>query len=182
MASISSSTPDIVVNAVRNADDKNVINFLLEKKFVIENEHYLKKLKVGAHVIKVQSSPVLNDLYNNYCLPPVSYGNYVILFNLTHESDYDVKVILFNYAVETLNLENNVFSIRILKKIQAISNKSNELINKIQNYVDVNESTTTTMPTKPLNYVEQHVDEGDLGTTVEDETFAAAKRQKLDGV
>lgn len=164
MASINNTTPDIVVNAIRDADEPDVINF------VIENEYYLKKLSVGAHVVKVQSSPILHDLYYNCCSPPMSCDNYVILYNLTDNSQYDIKVLLFNYAVEKLNKEKILFSIRLLKQ----NNKSNESYNNVDDL-----PTATPLSTESI---ERHVNENNMESFIEDGSPTAAKRQKFDDV
>ncbi|UZE89745.1 TLP-20 [Parapoynx stagnalis nucleopolyhedrovirus] len=169
MANINSTMPDIVVvNAVKNAYDSNIIDF------VIENEYYLKKLSVGAHVIKVQSSPILKDLYTtNVCYyPAISYDNYIIEYNLTDNSEYDLKVILLNYGADKLIKGEKLFSIKIFN------------INKFEDSVKLNchNNVADAGTSTAAEDEEQHVDENDLEPIVEDGSPTEAKRQKLDDV
>jgi Nucleopolyhedrovirus telokin-like protein-20 (TLP20) len=169
MANINSTTPDIVVvNAVKNAYDSNIIDF------TIESEYFLKKLGVGAHVVKVQSSPILKDLYSsNMCYyPAISYDNYIIEYNLTDNSEYDLKVVLLNYGADKLIKGEKLFSIKIFN-----NNKFEDSV-KSDYHNNVADAGTSTAAEDD----EQLVDENDLESIVEDGNPTEAKRQKLDDV
>nr|AFS51950.1 DekiORF72 [Dendrolimus kikuchii nucleopolyhedrovirus] len=117
MASITSSTPDIVVNVEPADNDVDVLNF------IIGNEYHLKRLGIGAHAIKVISSPHLERLHrNHYCT--ISCGTYAILCNLVHGSEYDVETILFNRSETRLDKGGVLFKTKIYNIYKDLTEKN----------------------------------------------------------
>lgn len=137
--------------------------------FVIGDEYHLKKLGIGAHIIKVTTSPFLKRLHNEK-YNVVSCGNYVILFNLTDKKEDDVVAILFN-CLETKLCKNNVlFQIQFLDDNNDKTDVDCTQPDEIVEFENLNNNDDDDKPNVERN-LESFSDDGDV---------SASKRQKLD--
>ncbi|ABL76017.1 telokin-like protein [Maruca vitrata nucleopolyhedrovirus] len=171
MTSMTNTTPDIIVNAQINDDDENVLDF------IIEDEYYLKKRGVGAHVIKVASSPQLGLLYKN-AYSTVSCGNYGILCNLVQNGEYDLNAIMFNCAEIKLNKNQLLFQTKIW---QSDNSKTDVVVDasspKSIVETENDDDGTAAVDEQKGNDVVSGLD---LEEDVYDGNVPAAKKQKLD--
>ncbi|AKN80976.1 TELOKIN-like protein [Lonomia obliqua multiple nucleopolyhedrovirus] len=197
MASSSNTTPDIVVNAVFDEYNQNLLNF------IIQDEYHLKKLGIGGHVVKVNSSDNLKHLYTNaFCI--VTSKNYGILCNLLEDSKSDINVILFNCAISKLNKGDVLFRVKFVYNI----NINGDNINKIgadsfnlkrkqlsseniavnaneHNGSDNDDNAACAAPRSGEEHQQQEQfasPERDMGAIIENGSPTATKRQKLDNV
>nr|CAA50545.1 unnamed protein product [Autographa californica nucleopolyhedrovirus] len=175
MASMSNITPDIIVNAQINSEDENVLDF------IIEDEYYLKKRALAAHIIKVASSPQLRLLYKN-AYSTVSCGNYGVLCNLVQNGEYDLNAIMFNCAEIKLNKGQMLFQTKIWrsdnsKTDAAVHTSSPKRTVETENDDDGEAASAAAIDEQEGNAdvvgldFEENIDDGDAPTP---------KKQKLD--
>ncbi|AGA16233.1 tlp protein [Thysanoplusia orichalcea nucleopolyhedrovirus] len=177
---MSSTTPDIIVNAQFNSSDINILDF------IIEDEYYLKKRGVGAHVIKVASSPQLKPLYKN-AYSTVSCGNYGILCNLVQNGEYDLTAIMFNCAEIKLNKGDVLFQIKIWQSdnsktdvvAHASSPKRKQLI--VGSVENGDDDAAAVVKSDEQNGDDDGVG-FDLEKNIDDGDSPTPKKQKLDSV
>ncbi|USC25930.1 tlp [Palpita vitrealis nucleopolyhedrovirus] len=173
MATTSNTTLDIIVNAQINKKDANVLDF------IIEDEYYLKKRGVGAHVIKVSSSPQLKLLYKN-AYSTVSCGNYGILCNLVQNGEYDLNAIMFNCAEIKLNKDDVLFQVKIWQQDKTDlggATASSKQIEEVENGDGIEIDNDDDERNDDTVVGEFNVEEN-----VEDEGAPTPKKQKLDSV
>lgn len=179
MANINNTTPDIIVNVIINKNDTNLLDF------IIEDEYHLKKVSIGAHVIKINKSSEIKRLYDNH-YSVISCGDYVILCNLTQ--DDNIKVLMFNCAENKLNKNDVLFQTKIF-----VNNKINAetfILNPITlTEIDNNDTRTTANvhedEDKNITFEEQeqqHDPDSDMGEVIDDGGPSTTKKQKLDNI
>nr|AFN21184.1 hypothetical protein Bmnpvindiagp070 [Bombyx mori nucleopolyhedrovirus]QWC64837.1 hypothetical protein [Bombyx mori nucleopolyhedrovirus] len=177
MANTSNITPDIIVNAQINSEDENVLDF------IIEDEYYLKKRGVGAHIIKVASSPQLRLLYKN-AYSAVSCGNYSILCNLVQNGEYDLNAIMFNCAEIKLNKGQMLFQTKIYrpdnnKTDAAVNTSSPKRAVETENDDDEDDEDDAA---SAIDEQKENTDAVgiDFEENIDDGDVSAPKKQKLD--
>nr|WRK23051.1 hypothetical protein [Bombyx mori nucleopolyhedrovirus]WRK23189.1 hypothetical protein [Bombyx mori nucleopolyhedrovirus]WRK23465.1 hypothetical protein [Bombyx mori nucleopolyhedrovirus]WRK23603.1 hypothetical protein [Bombyx mori nucleopolyhedrovirus]WRK23741.1 hypothetical protein [Bombyx mori nucleopolyhedrovirus] len=178
MANTSNITPDIIVNAQINSEDENVLDF------IIEDEYYLKKRGVGAHIIKVASSPQLRLLYKN-AYSTVSCGNYSILCNLVQNGEYDINAIMFNCAEIKLNKGQMLFQTKIYR---SDNNKTDAAVNTsspkrtVETEDDYGDEDDEDDAASAIDEQKENTDAAgiDFEENIDDGDVSAPKKQKLD--